>query len=199
MTDGLEGHDVTKYRLVNVTSNNLPPVVLELNFTYETGDFALPDESIEFTLTFSDPEMDVLEVVWDFGDNTSLVYFNLTEYVNGVATCVVNHTFSEVGTYNLTISYTDNQIGLLTHEKVKYAYVTVNNLRISVSEAWSWWDYTSLALLILIPVAFILNIMRLNINRRRLEEKGWMSLEEMKLRESETSAEDEPDFYTEVD
>ncbi|MDQ1372551.1 MAG: hypothetical protein QG582_1469, partial [Candidatus Thermoplasmatota archaeon] len=29
VTDGLEGHDVTKYRLVNVTSNNLPPVVIE--------------------------------------------------------------------------------------------------------------------------------------------------------------------------
>lgn len=199
VTDGLEGHDVTKYRLVNVTSSNLPPVVIELNFTYDTGDFALPDESIEFTLTLSDPEMDVLEVVWDFGDNTSLVYFNLTEYVNGVATCAVNHTFSEVGTYNLTISYTDNQIGLLTHEKVKYAYVTIDNLRIAASEAWSWWDYTSLALLILIPVVFILNMMRLNINRRRLEAKGGMSWEEMKLREGEMSTEEESDFYTEVD
>ena len=199
VTDGLEGHDVTKYRLVNVTSNNLPPVVLELNFTYETGDFALPGESIEFTLTFSDPEMDMLEVVWDFGDNTSLEYFNLTEYVDGVVTCRVNHTFHEVGVHNLTISYTDNQIGLLKHQKVKYAQVTVRDLYVAVPDIWTWWDYTSLALVILIPVLFILNLLRIRANKRRFEEKGGLSWEEMKLRESEMSVEEEADFYTEVD
>ncbi|MBE0518400.1 MAG: hypothetical protein IH630_04145 [Thermoplasmata archaeon] len=199
VTDGLEGHDVTKYRLVNVTSNNLPPVVIELNFTYETGDFALVGESVEFTLTLSDPEMDVLEIVWDFGDNTSQVYFNLTEYVDDVVMCRVNHTFNEVGVHNLTITYTDNQIGLLTHQKVKYAQVTVDELYIEVVDVWSWWDYTSLALLLIIPIVFILNLLRIRVNRRRFEEKGGQSWQEMKLRESEMSVEEESDFYTEVD
>ena len=198
VTDGIVGHEVLRYRIVNVTSNNLPPNVIELNFTYETGDFAIPGESIDITLTLSDPEMDVLEVIWDFGDNTSRLYFNLTEYVNGVTTCTLNHTYTEVGVYNITIWYTDNQMGLLTHDKVKYVKVTVDDLYIRVVGGWGWWDYTSLAFLIFIPVALILNVYRLHIQRKRIEEKG-VTLEEMNLRESESAEELEEDFYAEVD
>lgn len=198
VTDGLVGHEVLRYRLVTVTSNNLPPNVLEFNFTYETGDFALPGESIEFVLTLSDPEMDDLEVAWDFGDNTSRLYFNITEYVDGVATCEVNHTYDEVGTYNITIWYSDNQIGLLTHDKVKTVLVTVDDLYVEVIEGWSWWDYTSLALIIAVPVLLVLNVYRIHIKRKRIEAEG-VSWEEMKLLESEMLDELEEDFYTEVD
>ncbi len=198
VTDGVDGHDVTRYKLLNVSSNNLPPVAA-LSFSYELGDYAYAGETIEFTLTLSDPEMDALEVVWDFHDNTSLIQFNLTEYVNGSLTCVVNHTFNALGTYNLTIYYTDNQVGLLNHTKEKKATVVVNYLPLKVVEPWDWWDYTSLGLLALIVIVFILNQVRVSMNRRRLEEKGGMSWEEMKLREDEMSTDEETDFYTEVD
>ena len=191
-TDGVEDHITARYRVVTVTSNNLPPSVTSLNFSYESGNFALPNESIQFVMTFSDPEMDTLEVVWDFGDNTSLEYFNITEYVDGTATCIVNHSYSSVGRYNVTIWFTDNQLGLLNHTKLYNAVVSVNVPTVKVVTGWSWWDYTSLALLAMIPVVFVLNALRIRGVRRKVEEKG-MTLEEMKLLQSETV--DEPDDY----
>ncbi|HIH01491.1 TPA: PKD domain-containing protein [Thermoplasmata archaeon] len=191
-TDGIEGHETARYRLATVTSNNLPPSVTSLNFSYESGNFALPNESIEFVMTLSDPELDTLEVVWDFGDNTSLEHFNLTDYVDGTATCVVNHSYSSTGRYNVTIWFTDNQLGLLNHTKVYNAVVSVNVPNIKVVTGWSWWDYTSLVLLGMIPVAFFLNLLRIRKIRRNVEKQG-MTIEEMKLLQSETV--DEPDDY----
>lgn len=198
VTDGIVGHEVVSYRLATVTSDNLPPVVVELNFTYETGDFAIPGESVEFTLILSDPEMDSLELIWDFGDNTSRRYYNLTDYADGKVTCVLNHTYYEVGAYNITIWYTDNQIGLLTHNKEKYVVVTVGELYVAAEVHWNWWDYVSILLLVMVPVVLILNVRRIQIQRRRIEDEG-ISWEEMKLRESEMFDEQEEDFYTEVD
>ena len=192
VTDGIAGHEVTRYRLVTVTSNNLPPTVSILNFTYELGEFATPGEAIQFTLVLSDPEMDTLEVTWDFGDNSSLQYFNLTDYVNGRTTLVVNHSYSQVGRYSLTLWYTDNQMGQGNHTKYYSAVVSVNEPTTKTVDHWSWWDYTSLVLLFLIPVSFVANVVRIRRQRRRLEEQG-LTVEEMKLLQSDIV--DEPDDY----
>lgn len=191
-TDGIVNHSVTRYRIVTVTSNNLPPSVSILNFTYDLGNFAVPGEVIEFVLVLSDPEMDPLEVVWNFGDNSSLVYFNLTDYVDGSVTCVVNHSYSETGRFNVTVFYTDNQLGLLNHTKVYNAVVSVSTPFVRVVDHWSWWDYTALGLLVMIPVAAILNVFRISRKRRKIEAQG-MTVEEMKLLRSE--AIDEPDDF----
>jgi hypothetical protein len=191
-TDGIVGHEIVRYRIVTVTSNNLPPSVSNLNFSYESGNFALPGEVIQFTMSLSDPEMDEIEIVWDFGDNSSLEHFNLTDYVDGIATCVVNHSYSELGRYNVTIWFTDNQLGLLNHTKVYNAVVSVNIPSVRVVSEWSWWDYISLVLLGMIPIAFVLNLFRIRRIRRDVEKQG-MTLEEMKLLQSETV--DEPDDY----
>jgi len=190
VTDGLPDHEVTIYRLVLVSSNNLPPSVLVLNFTYENGNFAVPGEVIEFTLVFTDPESDTLQVKWDFGDNSSIEHYNLTEYQNGTTTCVVGHSYSEVGEYTITISYTDNVVGLLTHNKTKDVEIVVDNLFIRIVEPWNWWDYTALALLMMIPVGIVVSFIRTKRRRMQLESQG-VSLEEMRLVKSEQI--DEPD------
>lgn len=193
-TDGIAGHEVVRYRLVTVTSNNLPPSVSGLSFSYESGNFALPGEIIRFTLSLSDAEMDEIEVVWDFGDNSSREYFNLTDYVDGRAICVVNHSYSQVGRYNVTIRFTDNQLGLFNHTKIYTAVVSVNIHSVRAISEWSWWDYTSLVLLGMIPVIIVLDFFRKSRRRRKVEEQG-MTVEEMRLLQSETV--DEPDDFLE--
>lgn len=195
ISDGIPGHEVLRYTKFNVTSNNLPPSIVSFDFTYDTGNYALPGEEIEFTITFSDSEMDVIEITWDFGDNSTPLSFNLTEYVDGNVTCTVSHSYSEAGIYNITIAYTDNELyGVLTHERIKKATVVVEVPFERLVDAWSWWDYTALILVFLIPVSLVLNIVRSRRRRRRLEAQG-ITLEELQLRESVVL--DEPDDLSE--
>ena len=63
-----------------------------------------------------------------------------------------------------------------------------------VVDSWSWWDYTSLIAVLMIPVALVLNLVRTRRRRKRLEAEG-ISLEELKLMESIQL--DEPDDYSE--
>lgn len=195
VSDGISGHEVARYREFNVTSNNMPPSVVSFHFTYDVGNSAVPGEEIEFSISILDPEMDVIEITWDFGDNSSILSFNLTEYVDGNVTSVVSHSYSEVGRYNVTIRYSDNEIfGILTHEKIKMATVIVETPFDRLTDSWSWWDYTALIAVLMIPVALVLNLIRTRRWRRRLEAQG-VSLEELKLRESVLL--DEPDDYSE--
>ncbi|UCE92244.1 MAG: PKD domain-containing protein [Methanobacteriota archaeon] len=195
ISDGIPGHEAVSYREFTVTSNNMPPSVVSFNFTYDAGNHATPGEEIEFSISLSDPEMDVIEMTWDFGDNSSILSFNLTEYVNGSVTCIVSHSYSEVGSYNVTITYSDNEIfGILTHERTKVATVVVDLPFDRVVDHWSWWDYTALIVILMIPVALVLNLLRTRRRRKRLEAQG-VSLEELKLRESILL--DEPDDLSE--
>ncbi len=195
ISDDILGHEVVRYREFTVTSDNLPPSVVSFNFTYDAGNYAAPGEKIEFSIKLLDPEMDVIEITWDFGDNSSILSFNLTEYVDGNVTCVVNHSYSEVGMYNVTIRYSDNEIfGILTHERIKTAEVIVDTPFDRVADPWSWWDYTALIFVLMIPVALALNLVRTRQRRKRLEAQG-ISLEELELRESILL--DEPDDYSE--
>ena len=196
VTDNLPEHEVLRYRLVQVSSNNMPPSVQRIDYTLENGNFAVPDEVIQFILVFADPECDALEVRCDFGDNSSIESYNLTEYQNGTTTCVVNHSYSVVGDYSITITYTDNVIGLLTHNKTKILEITVDTVYIRTVEVWNWWDYTALGILLAIPVAIVVNLLRTRRRRALLESQG-VSLEEMKLVKSEQI--DEPDDRLEVE
>jgi hypothetical protein len=195
VSDGVPGHEIVRYREFTVASNNLPPSVVSFDFTYDAGNYAVPGEEIEFSISILDPEMDVIEITWDFGDNSPILSFNLTEYVDGNVTCVVNHSYLEVGNYNVTIRYSDNEMfGVLTHERTKTATVIVEAPFDRSTDSWSWWDYTALIAILMIPVALVLNLIRTRRWRRRLEAKG-ISLEELKLRESILL--DEPDDYSE--
>jgi hypothetical protein len=181
VTDGRPGHEVTRFHLLNVTSRNLPPFVLNINVTFPHGDYANPNESIEFILVMSDPEQDAISVVVDFGDGSPLRYFNLTNYVDGNVTLTFTHVYLELGKYNVTINYTDNQIGLGIHEKSTKYLVRIDIRYESRADLWSWWDYTSIGLFSVIPVVAVAYFVYENRKRKRLEDEG-MTLEEWKLR-----------------
>lgn len=182
ITDGRPGHESGRFKVFNVTSNNLPPAVMSISHApFIEGDFASPNEIIRFVLVASDPELDTIELIWEFSDGSPRVYMNLTEYVAGNVTAFMNHTFVKVGDYTITIFLTDNERGVLNHTLIYEIPIHVAVRPPKVVASWDWWDYTSLGLVILIPVGIVLWAVQLRIHRKRIEDQG-MTLEEYKLR-----------------
>jgi len=117
VTDGRPDHEVLRYRLLTVISNNLPPQYVLFSYTCHglSPPFDYVGEVVYFSLTVTDPEQDPIEVVWDFGDGSPLVSENITDYLAGQVTSSVNHTYLAPGPYTITVNYTDNLEGILDH------------------------------------------------------------------------------------
>ena len=182
VTDGRPGHLVMSYKVVSVTSNNLPPAILFFKHDkYAEGDFATPNETLKFHLLATDPERDTLALVWDFGDGSPLIYLNLTEYVDGNVSVNLEHTYSQLGNYTIRIVLTDNKLGVLNHTLTLEAPVKVSVRPPKVVVEWDWWDYTSLGLLLMIPVGMVAWVLQLRSSRKKIENQG-MTYDEYKLR-----------------
>jgi hypothetical protein len=189
ISDGRSNHTMMVYRNLTVSSTNLPPNVVALHFQYPTGSFALPNETLNWTFTFTDPENDPLQVVVDFGDGT-IEYYNVTQYdEHGNATLRFTHAFSETGSKKIIVSYTDNKTGKYEHFLYQNLTVEVGLLPEVIPHDWSWWDYTSLGLVAMIPVLVALRLIAVGARRKRLENQG-MSVEEWKLMKSEMQVQD---------
>lgn len=185
VTDGRPGHEVVVYQILNVSSTNRPPSVVRFNFTYAALDYALTNETVNFTLVIFEPERDLIELIIDFGDNSPRVYMNLTEFVDYNVTALFNHTFKDLGNYTVKIWYTDNKIGVFNHTKSSNVTVKVKNPVVIVPIIWSWWDFTSLGLFCMIPVVIAIQFLFMARRRRAIESEG-MSVDEWKLRKSQS-------------
>jgi PKD repeat protein len=178
-------HSVSVYRVLAVTSTNRPPVFRELQFEFPLGSDATLNESMGFVLMVYDSEGDALFVAWHFGDGSPSVYLVLTEFTpNNTATVSVNHTYTEIGTFALTVTVTDNKTGIGNHTIVNYRVVDVVVPRQAVVWIWDWWDYTSLALFCMIPITPIIWTLYARRKSKLLEELG-LTLEEYKIRKDE--------------
>jgi hypothetical protein len=184
ITDGRPGHEIHRNLTVNVQSTNRPPNLKSFNFTYATGNFALPNETLNFTLRIADDELDPIEVIVDWGDGSPMEFYNLTDYVEGNVTLLLTHSYREIGKYNISIWYTDHKIGVFNHSKNLTNLITVNVPLPIVHHYWSWWDFTSLGLFCLIPVLVVARFVQISRHRKMLETEG-LTLEEWKLMQSE--------------
>ncbi len=120
VTDGRPDHEVVTYRLLTISSGNLPPILSHISLSFaESRSYAFVGEEVVVTAVFTDLEEDPLELEWDFGDGTSKVLVTLTDYDECSVTATVMHVYSAAETYyTLTINYTDNELfGVLNHEK----------------------------------------------------------------------------------
>ena len=190
ITDGRQGHEVVRLLVVNVTSTNLPPGLGGFQYNLSQGVYALPNEVIDFTLILSDPEQNPIEVVVDFGDNSPKLYFNLTDYVDGNITLKFNHSYAVKGEFNITITFTDNRVGLFDHIKSVNVRIKIDVPRVVTKDNWSWWDFTSLGLACSLPVLIVARMAMISRRRRRLEAQGF-TLEEWKLIQSEMPGEEQ--------
>ncbi len=173
VSDGRPGHDIPLYREVKITSNNLPPSMVSFSFSYsENRSYGMPNETILFTLSVTDPELNSIQIMVDFGDNSSVEYYNLTDFAQGNVTLVLNHSYSERGEYQITIWYTDNKIGLFEHSKTYNVTVSVKIPPPLISNHWRPLDYISLAVLLsLIALPFIWALLGMR-RRKRLDLEG---------------------------
>jgi hypothetical protein len=190
ITDGRQGHEVVRLLLVNVTSTNLPPGLGGFQYNLSKGVYALPNEIINFTLILSDPEQNLIEVVVDFGDNSTKLYFNLTDYVDGNITLRFSHSYAVKGEFNITITFTDNRVGLFDHIKSVKVRIKVDVPRVVARDIWSWWDYTSLGFVCLMPILIVARMAMISRRRRLVEAQGF-TLEEWKLVQSEMPGEEQ--------
>ena len=183
VTDGRPGHEVQQTAIVNVSSNNRPPVVLEFNHEpYTLGDFAAANDSVKFRLVMTDREHDALELTWDFGDGSPMLYMNLTNYdAKGNITVSVNHSYALKGNYVVTIVLTDNKIGYFNHTLTSKMPIQVSVKPQSAIQNWDWWDYTSLALLMMMPIGSIGWVFLLRRQRQHIEDQG-MTFDEWRLK-----------------
>ena len=190
VTDGRPGHEVYRWTTVYVNSTNLPPSVTGFSFNYSQGSFELPNVTLNFTLSITDPELNLVTLTVSWGDGSPYEYYNLTEFVEGNVTLVISHAYGSVGQYMIELWYTDNKSGLLNHSKYYNLTVKVEIPPPIIIKRWSWWDYTSLALFALIPVLVAVRLYYVARQRRLIEAQG-MTLEEYRLIQSERARQQE--------
>ena len=186
VTDGREGHEVTVSRMLNASSDNMPPSLIRFEFLHETVGAALPNQEIEFFLTLSDREHDVIEVIINFGDDTPAIHVNLTEYDGRNTSYVFTHAYQHRGTYKVTLWYSDNKIGVYqeSHSRTVTVEVRVEEPHIDQVVPWDWWDYTSLGSVFAIPLLVAVRMYMLKRRRASLEREG-LTLEEAQMKSDE--------------
>jgi hypothetical protein len=174
VSDG-NGHWVTTYRIINVTSDNNPPELVaaaDIIYPPGRGDYAIPNETVSITYIFSDREFDSLTFLVDWGDGSPVLNVTLAEYVNGNLTLVVSHNYSSIGTYIVNLNVTDNRIG-----KGQHAFNLSFNVKIALEpiatvDYWSWWDFASLSLFLMIPVVIVVWLVFARRRQRELDDAG---------------------------
>ena len=184
VTDGRPGHEILVYKNITVSSNNRPPNMASFDYSLSGGTKARANEVLNFTMVIRDIDLDAIEVVIDFGDNSSRLYLNLTEFIDGNLTYTFSHIYTKVGNYTITIWYTDNKIGLFQHDKEYTTFITIEEPLVVEVVVWNWWDYFTLSLVALAPVLVVLRFAVIARRRKSLEAEG-MTLEEWKLVTSE--------------
>jgi len=176
LTDGRPGHALTSSLLLNITGTNLPPIV-SVEYQYASGDFALTDEVITFTINGSDPEEDPIQLIIDFGDGSPLEYYNLTVFVDGLSIITVNHSYSTTGQKTIFLNYTDNRKGIGDHAMSTQVLVDVDAPDVIIVSKWSWWDYTGLGMFAMIPLVIAARLLFVARRRKKADEEG-VTLEE---------------------
>jgi hypothetical protein len=176
VSDGRPDHQLYKYRVVNVSSTNLPPVLRAFQpVNMSGGSWALPNETIQFQIIISDPEMNEVEVTINWGDGSEISHFILSDFVGKNVTIMVNHTYTTIGNFTIVLNYTDNKVGSLNHSKTYTLTVQTKIVYIAPPEEWSWWDYTTLGLVCLVPVGLVIWMHRVSQHRRMLDKEGLTS------------------------
>jgi hypothetical protein len=184
VSDGRAGHDVSRYSLVTIMSNNSAPLIIGLNRTLSNGSSGTPGSISSFTITIRDFEKDPIDVLLDFGDGTPTHRLTVTEFDEEfLATCTMEHVYEDVGEFTVTIWYTDHKFDTSYHNATVFCAVTIENVVIPVVRSWNWWDYTSLGLIFAAIGVIVVRWVWLGHKRKLLDQRG-LTLEEYKIIET---------------
>lgn len=185
LTDGWVGHEVLRWRTINVSSNNSVPGIISLRISHTNQSFSMPDMPVGFTIVFQDRESDPINVTIEFGDGTEGMSFYVDEFnETGCATIAFNHTYARVGDYTMYINFTDNMFSTRSHDQNWTALVKIDIEEVRIPRYWNVWDYVGLALLFslfgsLIAWGF------LGVRKRKTLDRMGLTWEEYNLRKEE--------------
>jgi hypothetical protein len=130
LTDGRAGHELTQNLILRITSNNMPPDLVQ----FSVSGYGPPNkppidfvgEIVHFKAIVTDADHDSIEFAWDFGDGSPRAFDNVSVYVDQKVTSWVNHTFTSPGNYTITVWYADGVSVTSNHSKeYVFSYVEV--------------------------------------------------------------------------
>ena len=190
VTDGWFNHTVVRWKVITIGSDNRAPTIVSLSVLHTNGSYSLPGSEVGFMIVFHDAEMDPIEIVWDFGDNSTLVRLNLTEVdEDGNVTCEVYHAYAMRGEYKARATYTDHMFDTEYHNDSVNITVRIRSYEIIEAEPWDEWDYVGLGILGAIVIALVSWIALANVRRKKIDQIG-MTWDEYRVRRKEISLSD---------
>jgi hypothetical protein len=185
VTDGWFNHTVTVWRAITVFSDNRAPTIVSVNVLHTNGSYSLPGSLVGFVVKLFDYERNPIEVTWDFGDNTTILKVNLTEFDEmGVALCEVNHTYVLRGEYKARMTFTDHMFDTAYHNSSVNITVRIRYYELVAAEIWDVWDYVGLGLVGGLVALIVAWIAYGNVRRKRLDRWG-MTWDEYMMRKKE--------------
>ncbi len=181
VTDGREGHEIVKYLSLIVRSNNSAPSLMGMPRTLSNGTFAMVNTTVTITIILSDEEKDRIRVGWMFGDNTSLLITEISEYdETGNGTSTAEHVYTSLGDYNVVIWYTDDKFDNKWHNDSRNVTISVRSAWVKVIIVWDAWDYASLSAFLGAIASVFAYAWYAGRFRRRLDSQG-LSYDEYKI------------------
>jgi len=180
-TDGREGHELVRYLSLVIRSNNSEPVLMGITRTLSNGTFAMVNTIVIITIILADEENDHVRVGWSFGDNTSLLITEISEYDDsGNGTSTVQHVYTSLDDYIIMIWYTDDQFGNDWHNASRNITLSVRASWTPAVIIWDEWDYIGLGILLGLVVAVFVYAWSASSFRKKLDAKGF-SYDEYKI------------------
>ena len=185
VTDGESTNETTARVFVSEENLPPSPALLQLlraNGTAAANGTYLPNETVRLEIVLADPENDALQVriVWGDGNQTVLNVTRAGGTVTGSpgascaldglnrTVCLVDHKYLEVGNYTVVLNVTDNRRfvilnGTTFDEEDVFSHYVPGTIVLIVrrpveveSEApWDWWDYSTVAAFVGIPLLLI--------------------------------------------
>ena len=184
-TDGWAGHEVLRWRTINVTSNNTAPTIVSFDILHTNRSYSMPGSSVGFVIVFMDREFDPINLTIEFGDDTDGMSFYLNDFnETGCVEVTFNHTYDVVGEYSLYINFTDNLFGTASHDAQWVALVSIDVYVPDVLRVWDIWDYVGLALVFGL-VASLIGLMVMNQRKRKALDRMGLTWEEYSIRKGE--------------
>ncbi len=181
LIDDGRGKTVLRYDDLTIWSTNKAPRLLALNLSLSNGNFAVPGTPVNVSITLTDAERDSIDIVWNFGDGSPTVLITLSNFTStGNVSYSISHVYNSTGSYTMTISYTDNKVGLTYHNTTLTMDVQVSYPRTVTMTEWNWWDYTSLGLIFLGVGLVVARWLYLGRFRKILDMNG-MTLDEYQI------------------
>ncbi|MEW5747628.1 MAG: hypothetical protein AB1793_02405 [Candidatus Thermoplasmatota archaeon] len=181
VTDGREGHEVVRYLSLVIRSNNSAPEWMGLTRTLSNGTFATANTNVTLTLTVSDEEMDRVRIGWSFGDNSSLIITEVSEYdEDGNGTSTVQHVYTALGDYTVVIWFTDDKFDSEWHNDSRNVTISVRTAWVKEVIVWDAWDYISLSLFLGAIASVFIYAWFASRFRKNLDSKG-LTYDEYKI------------------